>query len=82
MAFCGGPGGRRRNVAAMSSTAGARFLSESGNWLATQGECGMPEPEPEIKAATAPLYEIAAVHDGQPPEAWLKHLMRIWGDLD
>jgi hypothetical protein len=40
------------------------------------------EPEPEVVVATAPLYEIAAAHDGQPPRAWLLHLMRMWGDLD
>lgn len=54
------------------STAGARHLAESGIWLADQNA---PAPvitlEPEIEPAVAPLFEIAAVHDGQPPFAWL-----------
>jgi len=31
--------------------------------------------------ATAPLYECAAAHDGQPPDAWLRMLYRMYGDL-
>ena len=74
----GGVGGDHRAVAAMS---GGRYLAED------RGAFDQPlviemEPEPEVVVATAPLYEIAAAHDGQPPRAWLLHLMRIWGDLD
>jgi hypothetical protein len=35
--------------------------------------------EPEIEAATAPLFEVAAVHDGQPPIAWVRYFMQVWG---
>ena len=60
---------------------GGRYLAED------RGVFDQPlviemEPEPEVVVATAPLYEIAAAHDGQPPRAWLLYLMRIWGDLD
>ena len=56
------------------STAGARHLAESGIWLADQNEPASiaPEPEPETVAAVAPLFEVAAEHDGQPPFAWLQ----------
>lgn len=27
-----------------------------------------------VQPATAPLFEIAAMHDGQPPAAWLGYL--------
>lgn len=39
---------------------------------------GMFEQEPaksfEVSPATAPLFEIAALHDGQNPVAWLGYL--------
>ena len=60
------------------STPGARHLAESGIWLADQNAPASVitlEPEPEIEPAVAPLFEIAAAHDGQPPFAWL-HMFR------
>ena len=32
--------------------------------------------------ATAPLFEIAAAHDGQPAKAWLKMFYRMYGSLE
>ena len=55
------------------STPGARHLAESGVWLADQNEPVpiAPEPEQETVAAVAPLFEVAACHDGQPALSWL-----------
>lgn len=40
-----------------------------------------PPPEPASTAATCPLYQAAAAHDGQPPDAWLMMFYRMYGDL-
>lgn len=55
------------------STPGARHLAESGIWLADQEEPKpiVLEPEEETVAAVAPLFEVAACHDGQPALSWL-----------
>lgn len=39
-------------------------------------------PEPDIEPARAPLFEVAAAHDGQPAKSWLLMFYRTYGDLD
>ena len=55
---------------------GGRYLAEERGAFEAPSK---PEQPPAVEAptapATAPLYEVAAVHDGQPPEAWLGFLM-------
>ena len=64
------------------STAGARHLAESENWLAAQSAPAVePEPEPETVVAVAPLVEVAATHDGQPPLTWLQMFYRKYCGL-
>lgn len=70
----------------MSSTAGARYLAESEQWLAVQAKPARPvglAPDPQPAPATAPLYDVAAHHDGQlDSEAWLKMFYRMYGEMD
>jgi hypothetical protein len=68
------------------STAGARYLAESEQWLAAEREARTsPQPPPNEAAkpkvlATAPLFEVAAFHDGQPPADWLRVMKwRLYG---
>jgi hypothetical protein len=35
----------------------------------------------QMVAATAPLFEIAAAHDNEPPTAWLKAFYRRYGEM-
>ena len=35
-------------------------------------------PDARIEPACAPLYEVAATHDGQPPVAWLQMFRGLW----
>jgi hypothetical protein len=37
-----------------------------------------PPDAPTHAVARAPLYEVAATHDGQPPITWLQMFMGLW----
>lgn len=44
-----------------------------------------PEAEEQIGStcpATAPLFEVAAAHDGQPAKDWLTMFYRMYGSLE
>jgi hypothetical protein len=60
------------------STAGARHLAESEQWMQAQAVPSEPlvAPDEPVHTMTVPLYEVAAVHDGQPPILWLQALRR------
>ena len=38
--------------------------------------------EDVIEPARAPLYEIAATHDGQPPRPWLRMFRSVWCEAE
>jgi hypothetical protein len=59
---------------------GGRYLAEDrGAFEVLDAPPLLPPVEEQTQAATAPLYEIAACHDGQQPAAWLRYLMRQYG---
>ena len=73
------------------STAGALHCAESEKWMAAQeerkdeasvsaGVSGCSDEAPAL--ATAPLYEVAAAHDGQPAVPWLLAFYRLYGERD
>lgn len=41
-------------------------------------ETGQPIVDVPLWPATAPLYELAAWHDGQPAKEWLALFFREW----
>lgn len=58
---------------------GARYLAEE------RGAFEIAEPlapvlviETAPAVASAPLYEVAAAHDGQPPVEWLGMFMQVF----
>jgi hypothetical protein len=76
----GGIGSHHRSATAMS---GARYLAEDRGAFDTAGFPSSneePEPEAEVKPAMAPLFEVAAAHDGQENAlAWLRMFYRQCG---
>lgn len=59
----------------MASTAGAIYLAREQQSLepCEPQFLGLPAP-----GSTAPLFECAAVHDGQPPTDWLRMFRSLW----
>lgn len=57
-------------MTAQATRAGGMFLAIERGARGTENDTGAHE----IPPATAPLFEIAALHDGQPPVAWLGYL--------
>jgi hypothetical protein len=57
---------------------GAKYLAEErGVFEAEASPVAIPA-EAALEPARAPLYEVAAVHDGQPPIAWLSMFREMW----
>ena len=59
--------------------AGQYLAEERGAFDAEEKPVREPAP---AKPATAQLYELAAAHDGQPCDAWLRLFYLWWGDMD
>jgi hypothetical protein len=56
---------------------GGKYLAEERG--AFELPCvAVAPPEPPVPIAVAPLFEIAASHDGQPPMDWLRVFMQVW----
>lgn len=53
----------------MSQTAG-RYIAEERGAFDAPAMVAVAAEEP--KAVRAPLFEFAAIHDGQPPSDWLR----------
>ena len=49
--------------------------TEAQDGAGNASQIGEPHP------AVAPLYEIAAAHDHQPPAEWLRYVMQIFREL-
>lgn len=59
---------------------GGKYLAEErGAFDQTDAGGIASEPEVETPAATAPLFEIAAAHDGQPAGPWLQMFYDAYG---
>jgi hypothetical protein len=59
-----------------ASIAGAVYLAHE-----KQEAKPLAEVTPKSKpTATAPLFEVAALHDGQPPTAWLRMFLGLWSE--
>lgn len=61
--------------------AGARYRAEEQRETETVRAIALT-PDVPVAVATAPLFEAAAVHDGQPPMAWLQMFRACWGRLE
>ena len=65
---------------------GGKYLAEErGAFDLVEAPAAVSEPEGDTPAATVPLYEAAAAHDGQPSAEWLRFFLSVWrayGDED
>lgn len=64
---------------------GGKYLAEERGAFDLVEAPAVSEPEADTPAATVPMYEAAAAHDGQPSVAWLQFFMSVWrayGDED
>jgi len=58
---------------------GGKYLAEErGAFHLESPAVHVPTVEPCIEVARAPLFEIAASHDGQPAMDWLRVFMSLW----
>ncbi len=56
---------------------GARYLAEERGAFDTEPKT-QGQADEAVEPARAPLYELAATHDGQPPRDWLRMFYRNW----
>jgi len=57
---------------------GGKYLAEERG--AFEVEAAQSRTEDAILPACAPLYEVAAIHDGQPALDWLRVFMTAWSE--
>lgn len=57
---------------------GARYLAEERGAFERIEAPALLVVEAPVMPAQAPLYEVAALHDGQPAREWLQFFMRSW----
>lgn len=59
---------------------GARYLAEERGAFDEPEQLAPALVIETAEPARAPLYELAAAHDGQPPIEWLGMFMQVFGE--
>ena len=76
---CDSPDVAATGAAPATEMIGARWLAaDRGAFEADPAPVITLMPDAPIPPATATLGEIAAAHDGQPAEAWMRYFARMW----
>jgi hypothetical protein len=69
---------RDRPATVASIMTGGKFLAWEHGAFDVPAEPALVIREPEAPRATAPLLELAAHHDGQPADAWMRFFLSVW----